>query len=212
MDAKLIVSSRELKGTSNARRMRRAGKVPGVIYGEGGEARPVSVPAHEFGQILKHHSGEQMMIEIDLDGTTSSVLLKDVQHAPLSSDIIHVDLQEVSMTKKLKVWVSVELTGESEGVSAGGVLDHSLFSVEVECFPGDIVEKLDVDVSGLEIGDMLYVKDIPVDASKFTILTDGDIAIASVLAPRVAVEGEDDGEGSAEPEVISAKKEGAGAE
>lgn len=206
MDSKLIVSSRELKGSSNARRMRRAGQVPGVIYGAGEEARAISVPAHEFEQILHHHSGEQMMIEIEIDGKTTSVLLKDVQHEPLSGSVVHVDLQEVSMTKKLKVPVAVELVGEAEGVKAGGVLEHSLHTVEVECLPADILEKLEADVSSMEIGDMLHVKDIAIDSSKYTILTEGDIAIATVLAPRVATEGAD-GEESSEPEVIGEKKE-----
>ena len=208
MDAKLVVSSRELKGSSNARRMRRAGQVPGVIYSDGAAAREVSIPAHEFKQILSHHSGEQMMVAIELDGQDKSVLLKEVQHEPLSGDVVHVDFQEVSMTKKLKVPVSIELVGEAEGVKAGGVLEHSLFSVEMECLPGDILEKIEADVSAVEIGGQLYVKDLAVDASKYTILTEGDIIVATVLAPRVGGDAADEeGEESTEPEVIGEKKD-----
>ena len=212
MDAKLIVTSRDEKGSANVRRMRRAGLIPGVIYGDGGEAREVSLPQHEFKQMLHHHAGEQMMVALELDGKDLSVLLKDVQHAPLSSDILHVDFQEVSLTKKLKVQIAIELVGEPEGVKTeGGVLDHTLYSVEVECLPGDILEKIEVDVSALKLGDVLTVKDIALDTSKYEILLDDDIAVASVLAPRVAVEGEEGEEGaegaSAEPEVITEKKE-----
>ena len=194
--------------------MRRAGLIPGVIYGDGSEARQVSLPQHEFKQMLHHHAGEQMMVALELDGKDVSVLLKDVQHAPLSSDILHVDFQEVSLTKKLKVQIAIELTGEPEGVrTEGGVLDHTLYSVEVECLPGDILEKIEVDVSALKLGDVLTVNEIEVDKSKYEILLDGDTAVASVLVPRVAVEGEDEeGEegaedASGEPEVITEKKE-----
>lgn len=214
MDAKMIVSSRDLTGSANARRMRREGIIPGVIYGEGAETRQVSLPAHEFEQMLHHHAGEQMMIEIELAGKSLSVLLKDVQHESLSGDVVHVDLQEVAMNKKLKVQVPVELTGEPEGVTTqGGVLDHSLYSVEVECLPADILEKIEVDVGALNIGDSVTVKDIEFDASKYTILVDDDIAIASVLAPRVEEEvdeeeeGEEGAEEGTEPEVITEKKE-----
>ena len=214
MDMKLIVTSRDEKGSANVRRMRRAGLIPGVIYGDGGEAREVSLPQHEFKQMLQHHAGEQMMVALELDGKDVSVLLKDVQHAPLSSDILHVDFQEVSLTKKLKVQIAIELIGEPEGVrTEGGVLDHTLYSVEVECLPGDILEKIEVDVSALKLGDVLTVKEIELDTAKYEILLDGDTAVASVLVPRVAVEGEDEeGEEGAEgvpgePEVITEKKE-----
>ena len=214
MDAKLIVTSRELKGSPNARRMRRDGMIPGVIYSDGNEARSISLPKHDFEQMLHHHAGEQMMITIELDGKESSVLLKDVQHDILSDGIEHVDLQEVSMTKKLRVQISIELIGEADGVkNEGGVLDHLLHSVDVECLPGDILEKIEVDVSALTMGDMLMVQDIQIDASKYEIVTAGDVGVASVSAPRVAddteegEEGEEGAEGaSAGPEVINEKK------
>jgi large subunit ribosomal protein L25 len=206
MDAKLIVTSRDKKGSANVRRMRRAGLIPGVVYGDGGEARQVSLPQHEFEQMLRHHAGEQMMVEIELDGKPESVLLKDVQHEPLSGSVLHVDFQEVSLTKRLKVEISIELTGEPKGVKTqGGMLDHTLHFVEVECLPGDILEQIEVDVSGLEIGDVLTVKDIELDASKYEILMDDDTAVASVLAPRVAADDEE-AEAGAEPEVLTEKK------
>jgi large subunit ribosomal protein L25 len=212
MDAKLIVSSRELKGSANVRRLRRAGQIPGVIYGDGGKAREVSLPQHEFEQMLHHHAGEQMMVSIALDGKDESVLLKEVQREPLSGSVIHVDFQEVALNKKLKVQIAIELIGEADGVkNQGGILDHSLYSVEVECLPADILEKIEVDVSSLKMGDVLTVKDIKLDASKFEIQDDEDLAVASVMAPRVAVEDEEGEEGaegaSAEPEVITEKKE-----
>jgi large subunit ribosomal protein L25 len=208
MDAKLVVTSRELKGSSNARRMRSEGVIPGVIYSDGKEARAIALPKHEFEQILHHHAGEQMMITIELDGKESSVLLKDVQHDVMSDGVLHVDLQEVSMNKKLRIQVPVELVGDAEGVALGGVLEHLLHSVEIECLPGDIVEGIKADVSALKIGDMLLIKDIAVDSSKYEILMDADVAVASVSAPRVAAaSSEEEGEEAAEPEVIGEKSD-----
>jgi len=208
MDAKLIVTSRELKGSPNARRMRRDGMIPGVIYSDGDEARSISLPKHKFEQMLHHHAGEQMMIAIELDGKESSVLLKEVQHDVLSDGIEHVDLQEVSMTKKLRVQISLELIGEAEGVkSEGGVLDHLLHSVDVECLPGDILEKIEVDVSALNLGDMLTVQDIQIDSSKYEIMTAADVGVASISAPRVVEDAEEGEEAASDsPEVINEKK------
>jgi large subunit ribosomal protein L25 len=198
--------------------MRHDGLIPGVIYSDGGEARSISLPTHEFEQMLHHHAGEQMMLQIELDGKALSVLLKDVQHNMMTGGTIHVDLHEVSMTKKLRVQISIELIGEADGVkNEGGVLDHLLHSVEVECLPSDILEKIEVDVSALKIGDMLTVKDIEIDAAKYEISTEGDVGVASVSEPRVVEEPTDEegeegaegaGEGTAsEPEVINEKKE-----
>jgi len=209
MDAKLIVTSRELKGSPNARRMRRNGVIPGVIYNAGGEARSVSLSKHDFELMLRHHAGEQMMITIELDGKEASVLLKEVQHNVMTGGTTHVDLQEVAMNKRLCVQISIELVGEAEGVkSQGGVLDHLLHSVDVECLPSDILEKIEMDVSALALGGMLTVKDIQLDASKYEILMDKDVGVASVSLPRVVeevVEGEE-GEVAAGPEVINEKK------
>jgi len=212
MDAKLNVMSRDLKGSENARRMRRDGKIPGVIYSEGKEAREICLDKHDFEKMLHHHAGDQMMVKIELDGKDSSVLLKDVQHDMMGNGVLHVDFMEVSLTQKLKITAQLELVGEPVGVvTQGGVLEQMLHSLDIACLPGDIPEKIEVDVSALNLGDSLSVKDIQLDASKFDVFMDGDVGIASVLAPRVAVadsEEEEEGEGEGgEPEVINEKKE-----
>ena len=217
---KLVIENRELKGSPNARRMRREGKIPGVIYSDGAEGRPIALPKHAFELMFHRHAGEQMMISVELDGKDLSVLLKDVQRDMMSDGIEHVDLQEVSMNKKLRVSAPIELVGEASGVkNEGGLLDHLLHSVDVECLPGDILESIEVDVTDLNIGDMLYIKDIKLDASKYDIMMDGDVGVAAVSAPRVVVEedgeeGEEGAEGAEgaegdEPEVINEKKEDA---
>ena len=211
MDAKITVKSRDVKGSANARRLRRDGWVPGVIYSDGGTARAVSLPKHEFEQMLRHHAGEHVMIKIQVDsGAEESVLLKEVQHHVISGGVVHVDMQKVDMNKKLRVEVPVELVGEAEGVrNQGGALDHLLHHVQIECFPADIPEEISVDVTGLKLGETLTIKDIQNAAAKYTILMDADVGVASVSLPKVVEEEPVAGEAGAEPaapEVIREKK------
>jgi large subunit ribosomal protein L25 len=211
MDAKIIVKSRDEKGSANARRLRREGRVPGVIYSDGAAASAVSLPKHEFEQMLRHHTSEHVMIKIQVEGgKEESVLLKEVQHDAISGSVVHVDMQKVAMDKKLHVEVPVELTGEAEGVkNQGGVLDHLLHEIEIECFPADIPETIHVDVSALKLGDVLTIKDLQAKASKYTILMDADLGVASVTLPKVVEEpvAEDAAAAApAEPEVIREKK------
>lgn len=210
MDAKITVKSREGKGSAVARRLRRDGWVPGVIYSDGAAARSVSLPKHEFEQILRHHTSEHVMIQIQIEGgKEEAVLLKEVQHDAISGGVVHVDLQEVAMDKKLHVEVPIELIGEADGVkNQGGVLDHLLHRIEILCFPADIPESIDVDISALKLGDTLTVKDIPIDASKYTVLVEGDVGVASVSLPKVVEEPVADAAAAVpgEPEVIREKK------
>lgn len=211
MDAKITMKSRDVKGSANARRLRRDGWVPGVVYSDGSAARAVSLPKHEFEQMLHHHTSEHVMIKIQIDGgKEEAVLLKEVQHNAISGGVVHVDMQKVAMDRKLRLEVPVELVGEAEGVrNQGGVLDHLLHHIEIECFPADIPETINVDVSALKLGDMLTVKDIPAD-SKYTILMDADAGVAAVSLPKVAEEPSADEAAAVaapgEPEVIREKK------
>jgi len=209
MDAKIIVKNREENGSANARRLRREGRVPGVIYRDGAAARSVSLPKHQFQQMLHHHTSEHVMIQIQIEGgKEEAVLLKEVQRNSISGDVVHVDLQEVAMDKKLHVEVPIELVGEAEGVkNQGGVLDHLLHEIEISCFPADIPESIKVDVSAMKLGDILTVKDVKIDASKITFLMDKDAGVASVSLPKVAEEPvAEEGATPGEPEVIREKK------
>ena len=146
-----------------------------------------------------------MGLQID-GGKYRQVLLKEVQHHPVNASILHVDFHAVAMDEKLVVNIPIELVGDPKGVLEGGVLDHTMREVEVECLPGDIVEQIEVDVSGLDINDSLSVNDIEIDKSKYSILTDGELAIAAVVPPRKLEEEVEPEEGlaeeGAEPTVI----------
>ena len=202
--------SRAASGSGAARRLRRAGWLPGVINNPSGDSRPVRMNMHDFEQMLHHHAGEAMMVDVVVDdGQPKKVLLRELQHHPVTGSPVHVEFAEVSLTEKLTVSTVLELVGEPKGVVAGGVLDHILRDLEVECLPGDMVESIVVDVSDLEIGDTLMVGDLKVDP-KLTVVSPADLAVAAVVIPRVVEEAEEEvveGEEGAEPEVVGEEKD-----
>lgn len=211
-EIKLAARLREEKGAGAVNRLRKEGWVPGVVYGAG-EPRNVTFNAATFATMQRHHSSENVMVSLDIEGDqTRKVLIREVQHHPLTGAVIHVDFYELSMTKRVSVNIPVELTGTPVGVTRdGGVLEHLLREIEVDCLPDDIVELFELDVSALEIGGRMTVADIPLDQTRYEVLTAPSVAVAAVAAPRVeeeavAEEAEAPAEG-AEPEVIGEKKE-----
>jgi large subunit ribosomal protein L25 len=207
-DKKLIAKKRSLEGSSNARRLRHTGNLPGVVYGSDKSPVSIEVNNHEFEQILHHHTSESLLIDISLEGEGDlSVLVKDVQHHPVSSELIHVDFMRVEANKPISVDIALELVGEAEGVKAGGILDHVMHSIAVECLPGDLVESFEVDVSKLEIGQSLQVSDLSL-GSKYKILVDEESILAGVSGPQAEEEEEvEEVDASTEPEVIGEKAE-----
>ncbi len=222
-DSKIAAESRTDTGSTASRRLRREGWLPGVVNNEKCESRLIRINQHDFEMMLHAHRSENVMVDLAIDGgDAKKVLLKEVQHDPLSGEPQHAEFLEVSLTKKMKVAVPVVLVGDAVGVvNEGGRLEHLLREIEVECLPTDLVESVEVDVSGMKIGDVLTVADMTVGA-KLHIETDGSIAVASVTAPTVdedaaAAEGEEGAEGAApgaaeggaapaEPEVIGEKE------
>lgn len=199
-------------GSAAVRRVRRQGMVPGIVYGAEKENRLVSLNHHEFEQLLAHHAGSNLMLDLSIDGAAPvKALLKEVQRHAITGHILHLDFFAVSMTKRLAISVPVELVGEPTGVTQqGGILEHLLRTIEVECLPGDVLEFVEVDVSNLNVGDRLTVADIVLDKGKYEVTTAPNIGVAMVLAPRVeeaaSAEGAAEGAAPAEPEVIREKK------
>ncbi|MFC1498864.1 50S ribosomal protein L25 [Verrucomicrobiota bacterium] len=205
----IIVSKREVSGSSVVRRLRKEGILPGIIINsDEKKSQLIQMNFHDFTVMLKHHRSESLILDLKLNGgKAKKVLLKEVQHDPISDDVLHVDFIEVSMTQKMRVNVPVTLVGEPVGVSQeGGVLEQLQRELNVECLPGDLVETVEADVSSLAIGDTLMVKDLIVD-SKLTVLTEDEMVVASVSAPsveeEVVPEAAEEGEEGAEPAVIS---------
>ncbi len=203
--------SRTETGKNVNRRLRVSGLIPGVLYGSKKQATPVAVSPKEIVTILRSASGANTLFDLDLAGKRRRVILKEFQLEPVKHQLLHADFYEVALDQALQVKVHIEIHGTPIGVKTqGGVLDFVTRELEVECLPMDIPEKLSVDVSELEIGKHVRVSDIKV-SDKVKVLTEPDIVVVHVVAPRaeeevapaaeaVAVEG------AAEPEVIKKGK------
>jgi large subunit ribosomal protein L25 len=194
---------RDAEGSGAARRLRNAGQIPAVVYGNS-DPQSIQLDGHDFGLLLRDR-GQNFVADLEIEGcSTLKVLLKAVQYNPISSNIMHADFVSISMTEALQVSLPVELLGEPAGVVAGGLLEQLVSEVEIECLPGDMIERISVDVSTLEIGDHLTVSDLPLPTG-ITVLTDADVAVANVAAPRVQDEADDTaGEPAAEGEAEAA--------
>ncbi len=199
-DISVVAQTRTEVGSAESRRLRRAGWLPGVVNRANGESQLVKMETHAFDMMLHHHTSENLMIDIKIDEEKASkVLLKEVHHHPVTGALLHVDFIEVSMDKKMRVHMPIALVGEPVGLALGGVLEQTLREFEVECLPGDLIEQYEIDVTSLEIGDALLVRDIEKNP-KITILASEGVAVAAVAAPRVEAEPSTDEEAEGEAE------------
>lgn len=179
----LTASARVASGSKAAGRLRRAGKLPGVIKRISGDSLAIQLDAHEYEMTMRKHHGDQILATITVDGTPISALLRETQHDVMSGAPSHVDFGEVDMGKTVRVEIALELVGTPEGVkNAGGVLEHNLRAIHVDCLPVDIVETFNVDVSALNIGDKLTVAQLDF-GKKYHITTHKDTVVAAVIEP-----------------------------
>jgi large subunit ribosomal protein L25 len=179
------------------------------VYGAGNKNQLVKVNEHQFRKSMHGHSSEHLLLDLEVEGQPAiKALLQEVQHNSLTGQITHADFHEISMTKKLRVEIKLNLVGTPVGVAQqGGVLEYLLREVEVECLPGDLMESIEVDVSALDIGGSLSVADIKLDPAKYLIITSGDLPVAMVAAPTAEEEKvAETAAAVAEPEVIKEKK------
>lgn len=204
----LTGSKRQQLGKGGARKSRAAGQIPGVLYGHGEEPVSVAIAAVEFDQAMRGRPGANPLINLRLDGSDVSALIRAVQYDPMTHHILHIDFQHISLTESVEVQVALHLTGLAIGVKdAGGILEHNMRSIQVRCLPAAIPSAIDVDVSALNIGDSIHVRELSVP--NVTILSDPDAAVATVVAPTVMEEkpAEDAAAATtAEPEVIAKGK------
>lgn len=200
---------REDFGKNVARRLRRAGQVPAVVYGGGGPAIPVRVDPRKIGAILHSEAGHNTIFTLDIRGKAPArVMLRDWQVDPVHGKLLHVDMVRIARDAKLKVKVPIHVTGEAKGVKVqGGIFEFMLREVEVECLPDDIPESLIADVTELTIGRNLRVADLPVDP-KVKVLTDASRVVAHVVTIKVVEEkpAEVVEVAAAEPELIRKAK------
>lgn len=200
-------------GKNDARRLRKSGLIPAVVYGAGQDSQPISVDPKQMKRILNSEAGHNSIFDLTLDGNSAKVMIVDWQYEPIKSALLHVDMKRIAMDQVLEVSVPIVLKGEAPGVKTqGGILEQLLREVEIECLPADIPGHLDADVSQLMFGQVIRVADLPHSGSiKF--LTDENQPVAHVVAVKEVVEAapaEAAAEGAAataEPEVIKKGKQ-----
>ena len=209
----LEAEPREAGTKNHARRVRREGKIPAVVYGAGKDAAPVSVDPRHVLRILRSDTGHNTIFDLALNGgERSKVMIVDWQYEPIKGHLLHIDLKRIAMDKALRVSVPIVLQGTAEGVKTeGGILEQMLREVEISCLPGDIPSHIDVDISHLTFGKVLRVSDLPHN-EKLKFLTDANQPVAhvtsvkeEVVATPEAVAAEA-GATPAEPEVIKKGK------
>ena len=199
-------------GKNVARRIRQAGRVPGILYGDMREAFSLTLNPKQLSAVLRSESGQNTIFNLQVSGgETTPVMIVDTQFEPVRGHLLHADLKRIAMDKKLKVSVHVVLTGESPGVKLqGGILEVVLREVEVECLPTDIPEQLQIGIETLEMGHYIRVADLQkTTEGKIQILSDPDGVICHVVAPKaeeVKPEEEEAAEAAEEPELIKKGK------
>lgn len=200
---------RDKLGKEHAKKLRRSGLIPAVVYGAETPSLPLEIESKSFLALLRGGLGENVIITLEMDDRTDGkkqVLIREVQRDPVRGEIVHVDFHQISLTKKITIEVPIHLVGTPEGVKEGGILQHVLRELKVECLPTAIPEKIEVDVSHLKIGDSIHVADIKVE--NVTILSDLQSSVVTVVPPTVFKEAEvAPAAAEAEPEVITEKKE-----
>ncbi|MEO6444831.1 MAG: 50S ribosomal protein L25/general stress protein Ctc [Gemmatimonadaceae bacterium] len=206
--ASLSASARTDTGKGVARSLRRDGKLPAVIYGHARAPQALSIDARELGRLLEHVSADTTVIELSVDGSVSRTLIREVQRHPVKRAIIHVDFQELVAGEKVTVKVPIVLTGVSIGVRMnGGILTQVLTDLEVSVDPADIPNRIEVDVTEINIGGSVHVSDLAIPAGVEVLTGEADtvLTVSASKATEEVTPVEEETEG-AEPEVIRAKK------
>jgi large subunit ribosomal protein L25 len=185
MDAILEATARDTFGKNEARRTRRDGKVPGVLYGgDSRQATPIAVDPRALLKILHSESGANTLISLKLDGGDTRVLVKDFQLDPITHHVLHADFYRVAMDKVIEVTIPVIVKGEPKGVKQqGGLLEFVRREIVIECLPGDIPEHVEIDVSELMLHQGVRVRDVATDP-KWKPITEGEAMLVHVIMPK----------------------------
>lgn len=187
----LTVKERESFGSPESRRLRKAGMVPGVLYGTG-DSVPLSVDERDLRKVLSGSRGN-VIIMLSFEGQDKAhpAILKEFQPDPVGTGLLHVDFLEVRMDKPIDANVAIELVGTPAGVLDGGILDQSLREVAVHCLPNDMPAVIEYDISAMNVGDSIRVSDLAAPANT-EITTDPEMGIASIITPTILVEEEEE--------------------
>jgi large subunit ribosomal protein L25 len=185
----LVADANRPIGKSAARKIRREGKIPAIVYGQGGDPQPVAVPTREFEHALHGPGGMNTLINLDMSGQTDLVLARQLVRHPVRHNIVHVDFIRVRRDQAVAAEVPIHLTGEAQGVKEGGLLEQDTFTLSIEAKPGDLPNAIEADVSALDIGDQLTVADLKLPSGVVSTQDPGDL-VAHVSTPVVVDLGE----------------------
>ena len=192
---------RTMTGKGSARKLRSGGRLPVVLYGPETSPIMLSLDYKQLQKILRGKSAENIIFDLKVDSDeidqSRRVMIKEIQKDPVTRDYLHVDFYEISMEKELEVDIPVYLVNTPIGVSEGGILEHIRRELKISCMPTNLVDKIEVDVSGLAIGQSLHLEDIDLPPGLKSI-EDGDLTIATVVAPAIEEEVEEEVEEEAE--------------
>jgi large subunit ribosomal protein L25 len=211
MEQKLVAEKREGTGKGAARKLRASGRVPAILYGHGMDPLSLSVDSRELFHLLHTGAGANVLVGIVVDGTEHLALPREVQRDHIRGRFVHIDFLAVRRDEKIHVTVPLKVVGESPGVKAGGVLEHHLWELSVECLATDVPEAIEVDISQMEIGSSFRVSDLRAPSGS-TILTNPEDSVVAVTQPQMAVEAEEEAAEAVEGEAAEEEAEGATAE
>jgi large subunit ribosomal protein L25 len=188
--AELKARLRQETGKGFAKRIRRDGNVPGILYGEGNASVKIEISFKDFYHVTHTRAGSNVILDLEIEGLDRGeckAIIREIQYHPVRRNVLHVDFQEISMTKKVHVSIPVEIVGEAVGVKTkGGVLELLHREVEVRCLPADIPESIRIDVADLDIGDSLQVEDLTFEAGE--IIDEPETTVITIVAPTVIEE------------------------
>jgi large subunit ribosomal protein L25 len=204
---------RQLAGRNSVKKLRTGGRIPAVIYGRGVTAQTLEVEIDDLDEAIHHSASENVLVDLALDGDARPkrlALVQEVQHHPLSGQVLHVDFHEVKPDEKVTIMVPVESVGEAVGVkTGGGVLEHVLFKLRVRALPKDLPELINVDVTSLELGKSIHIGEITVPEG-VEILGRKEAPVLTVAAPKTEEQEAAEAAAAATPgevEMIKEKKE-----
>jgi large subunit ribosomal protein L25 len=182
METTLRAEVRDETGKGPGRRLRALGRVPGILYGHGMEPMKLSISGKDLLHLFHTAGGGSTLVDLKVDGTTHLVIPREIQRDHIHGRFIHIDFLAVRRDEKITLSVEVHEVGEAPGIRAGGVIEHHLREIEIECLPNDVPETIPVDISSMEIGDLLRVGDVPVPPG-VVFLTAADTPVISVITP-----------------------------
>jgi large subunit ribosomal protein L25 len=212
-NAELSASPRSTSGKGEARKLRASGRIPAVVYGHGEATRSVSVDAHELARTLTRVHWQNAVFQLNIEGETGEVraLMRDLQRHPHRDMILHIDFHQIHAGESVHVAVPLALRGTAPGVRAGGVLQHTINDIEIRCSGDQIPENIEVDISGLEVGESIHVRDLALPEG-VEVLVDADLSVCSIVPPTVTRAADEPEEAEpaaaeAQPEVIRRGRE-----